>query len=405
MFWFVPLLAHVPTYTGGVQNCFTPPHHHTTSQVIYLKGSGGLELHIASPTDPFDIYGGELIDIDAVFKEPYDQSTYSLYIGCGGCVPSEDPIVVPPTSLNGYQHGEVEPFTQTTYYSVFPKADRKFNASVLNGCTEHHFTIRLVDHNNRTNGDELVWGAVIGLGERFTVEELLSFPLFIQRNHGTTWNNLGWTFPLSFLLGALLALLCSFFIEFGPSPIQWSVQEWSVREWLYTISIFGFIGMMIEEFVHLMYAQSGVPIGYGLGVGLVGVIFIANGIPLLQVMLAKSYASGRKEGRNEAMKGGVYETATWLLKAAFEIGIGVAYLFLLGAGFYIGPSGIILAGIVRILELVYKPANESVIDCMSTCLGTATGAGSTGSRPPAVGVVYDLIPGVNLKMDRAIVGV
>lgn len=39
---WVPLLAHVPTYEGGVENCFTPPHTHTISQAIYLKGSGGV---------------------------------------------------------------------------------------------------------------------------------------------------------------------------------------------------------------------------------------------------------------------------------------------------------------------------------------------------------------------------
>jgi hypothetical protein len=104
--------AHVPTYGVGADGCFSPPHHHTTSQVIYLKGSGGAEIHLESLTKPFDIIGGEIIDVDAVFKEEYDQSTYSLYIGCGGCVWSVDPVVVPPIALDGYEHGEVEPFTQ-----------------------------------------------------------------------------------------------------------------------------------------------------------------------------------------------------------------------------------------------------------------------------------------------------
>ena len=73
--------AHVPTYGGGTQNCVRPPHHHSISQVIYLKGSGGLELHLDSLTSPIDIAGGEILDVDAVFKDEVDQSTYSLYIG------------------------------------------------------------------------------------------------------------------------------------------------------------------------------------------------------------------------------------------------------------------------------------------------------------------------------------
>ena len=73
--------AHVPTYGGGVEGCYTPPHHHDISQVIYIKGSGGLEIHTESLTSPIDIAGGEILDVDAVFRDEVDQSTYSLYIG------------------------------------------------------------------------------------------------------------------------------------------------------------------------------------------------------------------------------------------------------------------------------------------------------------------------------------
>lgn len=158
--------AHVPTYGSGSDGCFSPPHHHTTSQVMYIKGSGGLEIHFPSHDDPFDQRGGELIDFDAVFKEKFDQSTFSLFVGCGGCVFSVDPIVIPPVQLNGYEHGELEPFTQQSYFSVFPKSQRKFNSSELLYCDQGHFGIFVKDYHNRSDGSELVWGAVIGLGEQ-----------------------------------------------------------------------------------------------------------------------------------------------------------------------------------------------------------------------------------------------
>ena len=104
--------SHVPTYGNGADGCTSLPHHHTTSQVSYKTGSAGIEIHIESLTQPFDILGGELMDIDVVFRNNYDQSTYSLYIGCGGCVANVDPIVIPPLVLDGYRPGEVEPFTQ-----------------------------------------------------------------------------------------------------------------------------------------------------------------------------------------------------------------------------------------------------------------------------------------------------
>ena len=143
----LPLLCHVPTYGGSVENCFTPPHHHDISQVIYIKGSGGLEIHCtAAGGCPFDLDGDEVLDVDAVFRDEIDQSTYSLYIGCGGCVASADPIVIPAVHLTGYEPAVIEPFTQTRYSSVFPKEQRKYNSSGLryDVCDQGHFTIRLV---------------------------------------------------------------------------------------------------------------------------------------------------------------------------------------------------------------------------------------------------------------------
>lgn len=99
--------------------------------MIYLAGSGGLEIHLESETSPFDTITSEIIDVDAVFRDPIDPSTYSLYIGCGGCVASEDPLVIPPVQISGYEVAEVEPFTQTQYRSVFPKEGRKYNTSSL----------------------------------------------------------------------------------------------------------------------------------------------------------------------------------------------------------------------------------------------------------------------------------
>ena len=176
------VVSHVPTYSGCNMNCCTPPKHHSISQVIYLKGSGGLEIHVDSLTSPFDIAGGEIIDFDAVFRDEIDQSTYSLYVGCGGCVPG-DPIVIPEAQLSGYEVADLEPFTQTIYRSVYEKGpQRAFNASLLHPdvCPEKHFTVRLVDHGNRSDGKPIVWGAVVGLGEQFTFLEIVEFPTYVS---------------------------------------------------------------------------------------------------------------------------------------------------------------------------------------------------------------------------------
>ena len=225
-------LTHVPTYDNCVDNCCKPPKNPDISQVMYLKGSGGLELHME------DLDTGQVLDFDAVFRDAVDPSTYNIYVGCGGCMP-HDSIVIPPYPFTGYEPVEIEPFTQTAYRSVFPKDERKFDTSLLANCSEGHFTVRLV-----TNDTTIIWGAVIGLSESFTFLELLEFPIYILRNHGDSWNQLGYTYWIWLFLGAPLLLVigrafyrmcCGCYI---PSVYDYEVK--SVREFLYELSFIGF---------------------------------------------------------------------------------------------------------------------------------------------------------------------
>ena len=256
--------------------------------------------------------------------------------------------------------------TQTKYYSVFPKADRKFNASQLAGCSENHFTVRIVDYHNRTDGSVLTWSAVIGLKEQFTFWELLSFPNFILRNHGESWNQMSYSAPISFLI--LAPVLIYYVREFCKRfklpyvDIDYKIVfkgfrpyiegKWAAREWLYEIAVIAFVGTMIEEFWHLMYAQAGAPVGWGLWVGLFAVIGFANGLPLFQVL--SSWAALQYDDPD-----GKYfrcwpsylvcsGRAWW---APLEILFGFSYFFLFGSGFWLGPSAIMLAGLMRLGEL------------------------------------------------------
>jgi hypothetical protein len=317
--------AHVPTYGGGT--CHAPPHQHDISQVLYFKGSGGLEIHVKTDSKPFDTLGGEIIDVDVVFRDKPDPLTYDLYIGCGGCAP-EDALV--PTSeqpVLGYETPVLEPFTQTTYRSIFDKDDRKYNTSGLRHavCPQKHFTIRLVQHANASS--EIVWGAVVGLAERFTYIELLSYPLYIVRNHGATWNNLWWTLllaaagaPLAIWLARRAVRAC---VGRGaPSDIE------PARLWLYELALVGFAGTALEELIHLIYAQAGIPLDGAFWIGFFGVILFANGVGVLLVLTCKRHM----------------HSAWW---AIVEFGIGWQMLLLLGAGFYVGPGALMLAALAR----------------------------------------------------------
>ena len=200
--------SHVPVYG----NCIRPPRSHRTSQVVYLQGPGGLEI-------PSTDIGGSFLDVDAVFRDEVDQGSYDLHVGCGGCS-SHDPILTSPLPKRGYGPAELEPFTQTWYRSA--NMSKTFNVSLLGSC--EFFTIRLVGNGN--GSESIRWAAVVGLEEAFTAEELLSFPVFILRNHGPAWNDLGFTAWLWAFVGAPLLL----------APCVWRFPPRSLRRVFYAVS-------------------------------------------------------------------------------------------------------------------------------------------------------------------------
>lgn len=362
--------AHVPTYTGCTENCCAPPEAHTTSQVIYLKGSGGLEIHLDNERSPINIADGEILDVDVVFRDRVPLSCFELYIGCGGCVASEDPLV--PSSHvqlreSDWQPAVVEPFTQTWYRSVLPEGDRrKFNSRELVGCDQAHFTIRLVDHGNCTvaKGEPVIWAPVIGLAEEFTVLQILEFPLYVLRNHSDTWTGLGWTYWVilfvitPFLLNAFRELARSMHLVFSrynnwvldPYPwrdfaVNWRIREWKEtdpREVCYEVALYGFIAAMIESLLHLTLAQMHAD-GYdwAFWVGLFVVTLFAHGVGIAFVCVAWIALRHREVDW-------VISRGWW---APLEVLTGFSFLFLFGSGFYLGPAGIIVSGCIRFREI------------------------------------------------------
>ena len=347
--------AHVPTYDGGADNCFKPPHSHKISQVVYLKGSGGLEIHFDGPSDPFDMRGGERILYDVTMKHKYDQSSYTLHVGCGGCIASIDPIVEAPVKLDGYPRSTLEPFTQTWGHHLFDK-DNGYNSENLMTCNESHWTIRLVDYHNRTTeGHEtLVWGAVLAdPKEWFTAQELIEFPIYVLNNHGWVWSGLPgtWWIVLIWTYAGLVGL--SLYVKWGKRE-RCRFEGWAThfddnvildpRNWLLFFSTVGWASAMIEMFAHLLYAQTHVPVAAKTLLMGLGVVFVANGFPLaLTRLIWRKTVYGRD--RRHCWP------CLWDWKwGHFELVVGVSFYFLLGSGFYIGPSFMILDALVRLYE-------------------------------------------------------
>ena len=333
--------AHVPTYGKGcVDNCCVPEHADLRlSQVLYLKGSGGIEIPLdgadpekhptrAAPIGDTGIDGFRVY-FDVVFRdlhdpvtgEAYNVSDFQIWAGCGGCTAADVPM--PTESLRTdaeFQELTIEPFTQTRYFSAFPPDDpkepnfRSFSSNVLlpTNCASRHVTVRLNDTNVARNKDpkrKVRWGAVIGKAERFTLIELLSFPVYVLRNHGDDWNERNYTIYASVGIGILLLLTwrtlmyglrrfciggwadqyrrrsgdCLACTEVVFPSLLWlsccgrpGRRAINPREWFYSLAILAFNVAAVEMFWHLCIAQFEVEhtqIDSGFWVGIFLILF------------------------------------------------------------------------------------------------------------------------------------
>ena len=368
----VPLLtlSHVPTYKNDQckENCCIPEHlNYNVSQVLYLKGTGGMEIPLFGSNhpetadeipyweEPFRVYY-DIVVKDFLSQEELNQ--LEVYVGCGGCVESEDePVDGTRITDLQLQAPHLEPFTQTRYYSIFKPDDpadsqfRSFSSydllpdENLGNCSEKHMTVRLRDGRPDPK-TVLVWGAVIGREERFTPEELISFPIFVLKNHGEDWNDKWWTiliviFSVIFLvyLSAWACYRCRVSWRdtnadgtrmtridcCACSHSRWPAVFWKwlwpkeegedekrdvkmiwkwlspkkegrdgkrdckmtdFREILYRIAQLSFLVAAFEELVHVWIAASGLPEGIEIDT-LAGyiIVFVSQIIPLLFTML------------------------------------------------------------------------------------------------------------------------
>lgn len=352
-----------------MHNCCVAPKVHTTSQVTYLKGTGGVELHLHSSKTPFNS-SFDHIDYDVVFRDEVDTSTFALYVGCGGCLLTDD--VHADRMPVQYQTPVVEPFTQGFYRSLVPEENRQFPTSLLSeeACSEGHFTIRMVDFGNRSDGAAIVWGPVIGLDEPLIPEELLRFPIYIIRNHGSAWSDLPWTLPLCCIIAFVVVVgwqLCNVAASAKRRPVIISLREVGVREYLYVAAMFFFAVAALEETVHVIYAQSHVPVAKELGIALL-IIIVSQCLPLAITWLLwqsmieyrcrdssapKTCLSVLNNGGGGCWPG-LGHDCFFFLEAGFAAGL----LFLLGSGFLAGPALIGIASLVRGLQLACVAAES-----------------------------------------------
>lgn len=397
--FFAVFVHHVPSYDAD-HNCHHLPHGPTTSQVAYLRGSGGIEY------DLHEVAHEPVLDFNFVFRNEIDTSTISLYVGCGGCASErpfhwDEPRSLPLYLPTYYHPAKFEPFTQHAYYELLPEGKaRQLDTATLANCTSHHASVRLIVHNNAT--EDVVWGAVVGCPgfecERFTALELLSFPVYVLRNH-FEWNEAGWTvFLFALLVPLLMALIfwwwwegwLVFCVPTGPAfprilarsrpDAKWAELKgicWrqSVRLFLYAAATWAIVVDILETFCHFAISVHDVPredqglsifwFWFGFKWGLL--LLVA-----LSWMWAREIPESKWRGYHWRMAcawddglgpfSPFWAHGFWSLP---EIAVGVGSAFI-GAGFYVYPVAITIAGVMRLVRWAGGERKKEAEPCKST---------------------------------------
>ena len=334
----------------------------------------------------------------------------------------DEPLSLPRDLPTTYPPAEFEPFTQHAYHKLLPDgAARQITPAQLANCTSHHVSVRLIVHDNAT--EDIVWGAVVGCDglecERFTPIELLSFPIFVIRNHGPAWNDAAWTLPvLALLVPVLMAIVCwvwwegwlVVYVPVGPSyprilakarpGVRWADLKavcWveSPRLLLYALATWAIVVDILETFAHFAIATQTAPSGstgytiFWFWFGIKWVLFFSTA---LAWMWAREIPESRWRDYHWKLVcswddglgpfSPFWAHAFWSLA---EIPLGLAAFFI-GAGFYVYPSAITLAGVVRLVSWA-RGENRPRSECKSTIYisaetdDTDCGYGADGSPP------------------------
>ena len=406
----LPFLVAIHTHVPGYEcenNCCHPKYNianvdspdDAISQAQYLVNDGGLELDIADFKHAIDAGPGQLVYVDAVFRDEIDRKEYDLYIGCGGCAPGDEVFETSLVPFEGYGSGHLEPFTQHHYRSFFVDSWRTFNTTALATCTSKHWSIRLKRSSESTA--EIYWSAVVGRREWFSFIDLLEYPLFVLRNHGASWNEMEWTFPtfvvLSFALITLLILYsygglymcCATRVyrvnsDLQPAPYFYKRDfVFMIRSYMYFVASVAIVADIFESLYHCIHALGKVNASPNEVFAYLGlVLFIGKIVPLL--ILAWIWDSMRRWDKTDwlgtwclcgpcygkdsrrfrcctccpCFNDPLYAHVGW---APLEIATGLSFFFLFGLGFYAAPAAITIAGIARLSDFQYVQRGSTIV--------------------------------------------
>lgn len=174
--------AHVPEFYDGPYDEIVGFHHDTVkiSQVKYTKGNLAVKF---TPT--------QADKASVILNDKNKDET--VYFGCG--LSESNLIRYDKDSTTDVVDNkpELEFVTQSVQRRAYTFTFKASNSTCIMKV-------------NAPNWDGLRAGLVVGTGESFTIEELLSFPIYIQQLHGNWWTQQFYWIIVFYVVGALFAL-------------------------------------------------------------------------------------------------------------------------------------------------------------------------------------------------------
>jgi len=174
------VFAHAPQFADEFP--MTLQHGADISQVTYFKPKGSMQgLLIKSATS------GTLVQ--AVFRSERPEG--QLHVGCvenSTQIPPPHPLNTPNRSVES----STEPFTQTRYHTFY---DSTIPADCERFAVYGEFSTP--------------WAAVVGKKESFSPTELVMFPVYSAKLHGSWWND-NYVYHWPFLVALIVGLCYGF---------------------------------------------------------------------------------------------------------------------------------------------------------------------------------------------------
>lgn len=293
-FCAVLVAAHVPNYESAkcVKNTIVEAK---VSQVTYFKYANpgqvvGLTLDLTEKEDVWTALNSGLVaSISASRWNELQDSDFFI-----GCLSAETAQQLCDGTLSSFpgggeplikSGGSHEPFTQSVYYPVEPQNDSKVYRT---NCTRDQVLALLAKPG--TGGGR--FSVVLGVSELFTIEQLISFPISMARNHGSfvNVNYIYWIVCILIVVAlkmhALLSIVTNGYTHYATRLLGDSTSLLRKSATLACLlSICVYFSVIVDITLQSTFASQQDKIGktsMGLFVGLV--LFLANVMPMLLAM-------------------------------------------------------------------------------------------------------------------------